>query len=169
MIPGHFDIRLPKCKVNSQNFRHFGYFWPLKLKICRNTLKINERLTFFFLYLSPIIFSKMVYSSKQTFNSITKGGGQIEPHFFWASLTAKQLIEWVWNFLTFPINLLTKHLAKKNFFFKGFTPIWPLKGGANKKLPQLAAYDPRFLGSMLPQNMACSFRSFRQKKNLGHF
>ena len=73
------------------------------------------------------------------------GGGQIDPHFFCAFLTAKRPGKSGWNFLTFPIYPLTKDLTKKIWIFLGGTPpLAPQRGGPTKKWPPVTAYDPIF-------------------------
>ena len=65
------------------------------------------------------------------------GGGQIDPHFFLAFITAKRLGQSGWNFLTFPAYPLTKDLTKKIWIFLGgVPPFGPSEGEAAKNDPQ---------------------------------
>ena len=64
------------------------------------------------------------------------------PALFWASLTAKRLIERVRNFFPFPIYLLSKDLTKEWFFFGGIPPILPLKVGSDQKWPSWLPLSP---------------------------
>ena len=96
---------------------------------------------------SSAIYAEVMNKSRASLNPFCSGGGgQIDPHFFWAFITAKRPGQSGWNFLTFPVYLLTNDLTKKNWFFEGGTPpLAPQMGRPTKKWPPIITYDPIFL------------------------
>ena len=67
---------------------------------------------------------------------------QTDKNFFLAFLMAKRLIERVWNFLTFPIYMLTKDFRKKIWhFLRGYPHFGPPKLVSDQKWPTMTPYD----------------------------
>ena len=73
------------------------------------------------------------------------GGGSNWTTLSWTFIMAKRPGQSGWNFLTFPVYLLTKDLSKKNgIFLGGYPPSAPQMGRPTKKRPPITAYDPIF-------------------------
>ena len=97
-----------------------------------------------------IVFTMLDFNFNSNFKLTLSAleGGQIDPHFFWAFITAKRPGQSGWYFFTFPVYPLTKDLTKKiDFFMGGTPPLAPQRGRPTKKRPPITAYDPIFFNA----------------------